>query len=332
MASNASRSRRNRRHGLHAVPAEHWDKGPDRLLIDAASRPTSRLASIAGRRRLLARHDGSAFRLTLSIPLKILQAGDARREYCAPAPRHSPSVHAVGLGRVRHGWRSASRSSRLGFSVLVVSDPPNDGTSQHERRPASFSLLAPPTSRSTASILKGKDVLARIAWKNTATARESERNFAKRCPRADQGVAKVADPLGIMIAGRLRRLGRRDRRPRRDAHKFTRDRSSSRRCRSSPDGEGPLAQDYDFTTFARSSRRQRRVPPRASRPAHADQHGESRLLHRRRARALRGLGFSARGTAWEGRPTAFRPRGLAARERTAGSSRSGTRSAPRGSG
>ena len=67
--------------------------------------------------------------------------------------------------------------------------------------------------------------------------------------------------------------------------------------------EGPLSQEYDFTTLPRSRRLRARCvrPGRHHQSARADQHGRSsRLLHADRTRALRRISASARaGHAWQ---------------------------------
>src|SRR5581483_5363002 len=54
-----------------------------------------------------------------------------------------------------------------GFSGLVMSNPPNDGTLSNMTAPATFSLLAPAYAKKYGvDEAELKQVLARIAWKN----------------------------------------------------------------------------------------------------------------------------------------------------------------------
>ncbi len=258
---------------------EHWDKGPDDLLIEAAYDayesagidPKDVDAYWLGTM-------GQLSGLTLSVPLKIpykpvthvenfcATGSEALRQACyAVASGAYDVAMAIGVEKLKDS----------GFSGLVVSDPPNDGTLGSMTAPASFSLLAPAYFKKYGlDPDKGKDVLSRIAWKNHRNgAKNPKAQFRKEVPiEHDQELAEGRRPArhhGLLR--RLRRLGGGDRRPRRGrAEVHASIRSSSRRCRSSP---GPARARSRRTTTsrpsARSSRRRRTPTTRPASPTRA---------------------------------------------------------------
>ena len=133
---------------------EHWDKGADDLLVDAA---TAAFDS-AG----VTKDDIDAFwlgtmgsgisGLTLSRPLRLdykpvtrlenmcATGSEAFRNACyAVASGAIDVAMAIGVEKLKDG----------GFSGLVVSSPPSDGTGAELTAPALFSLLAPAYSTPT---------------------------------------------------------------------------------------------------------------------------------------------------------------------------------------
>ncbi|TMA78802.1 MAG: acetyl-CoA acetyltransferase [Deltaproteobacteria bacterium] len=290
---------------------EHWDKGPDDLLIDAAYQAYES----AG----IDRKDVDAYwlgtmgqlsGLTLSIPLKIpykpvthvenfcATGSEALRQACyAVASGAYDIAMAIGVEKLKDS----------GFSGLVVSDPPNDGTLGNMTAPASFSLLAPAYFKKYGlDPDKGKDVLSRIAWKNHRNgAKNPKAQFRKEVPLEQiKASPKVADPLGIMDCsgvsdGSAAAIVVRAE----DAHKFTRDPIFIKALSfvAGP-GEGPLAQDYDFTTFrevvasAQDAYHQAGVTDPRTQISMAEVHDcftPTELV------LYEDLGFSARGTAWK---------------------------------
>ena len=290
---------------------EHWDKGPDDLLIDAAYQAYES----AG----IDRKDVDAYwlgtmgqlsGLTLSIPLKIpykpvthvenfcATGSEALRQACyAVASGAYDIAMAIGVEKLKDS----------GFSGLVVSDPPNDGTLGNMTAPASFSLLAPAYFKKYGlDPDKGKDVLSRIAWKNHRNgAKNPKAQFRKEVPLEQiKASPKVADPLGIMDCsgvsdGSAAAIVVRAE----DAHKFTRDPIFIKALSfvAGP-GEGPLAQDYDFTTFrevvasAQDAYHQAGVTDPRTQISMAEVHDcftPTELV------LYEDLGCSARGTAWK---------------------------------
>ena len=290
---------------------EHWDKGPDDLLIDAAYQAYES----AG----IDRKDVDAYwlgtmgqlsGLTLSIPLKIPYKPVTHVEnYCATGSEAlRQACYAVASGAYDVAMAiGVEKLKDSGFSGLVVSDPPNDGTLGNMTAPASFSLLAPAYFKKYGlDPDKGKDVLSRIAWKNHRNgAKNPKAQFRKEVPLEQiKASPKVADPLGIMDCsgvsdGSAAAIVVRAE----DAHKFTRDPIFIKALSfvAGP-GEGPLAQDYDFTTFrevvasAEDAYHQAGVTDPRTQISMAEVHDcftPTELV------LYEDLGFSARGTAWK---------------------------------
>ena len=290
---------------------EHWDKGPDDLLIDAAYAayesagidPKDVDAYWLGTM-------GQLSGLTLSIPLKIPYKPVTHVEnYCATGSEAlRQACYAVASGAYDIAMAiGVEKLKDSGFSGLVVSDPPNDGTLGNMTAPASFSLLAPAYFKKYGlDPDKGKDVLSRIAWKNHRNgAKNPKAQFRKEVPLEQiKASPKVADPLGIMDCsgvsdGSAAAIVVRAE----DAHKFTRDPIFIKALSfvAGP-GEGPLAQDYDFTTFrevvasAKDAYQQAGITDPRTQISMAEVHDcftPTELV------LYEDLGFSARGTAWK---------------------------------
>jgi len=290
---------------------EHWDKGPDDLLIDAAYQayesagvePDDVDAYWLGTM-------GQLSGLTLSIPLKIdyrpvthvenscATGSEALRQACyAVASGAYDLAMAIGVEKLKDS----------GYSGLVVSSPPNDGTLGNMTAPASFSLLAPAYFKKYGLEKdKGKEVLARIAWKNHRNgAKNPKAQFRKEVPmEVILNSPKVADPLGVMDCsgvadGSAAAIVCRAE----DAHKYTRHPIYIKALSfvAGP-GEGPLAQDYDFTTFrevvasAKDAYKQAGITDPRSEISMAEVHDcftPTELV------LYEDLGFSPRGTAWQ---------------------------------
>jgi len=290
---------------------EHWDKGPDDLLIDAAYEayasagvdPKDVDAYWLGTM-------GQLSGLTLSIPLKIPYKPVTHVEnYCATGSESlRQACYAVASGAYDIAMAiGVEKLKDSGFSGLVVSDPPNDGTLGNMTAPASFSLLAPAYFKKYGlEPDQGKDVLSRIAWKNHRNgAKNPKAQFRKEVPlETIKNSPKVADPLGIMDCsgvsdGSAAAIVVRAE----DAHKFTKDPIFIKALSfvAGP-GEGPLAQDYDFTTFrevvasAKDAYQQAGVTDPRAQISMAEVHDcftPTELV------LYEDLGFSPRGTAWK---------------------------------
>ncbi|MEB2286018.1 MAG: acetyl-CoA acetyltransferase [Polyangiaceae bacterium UTPRO1] len=290
---------------------EHWDKGSEDLLIDAAYQayesagiePNDVDAYWLGTM-------GQLSGLVLSVPLKIdyrpvthvenfcATGSEALRQACyAVASGAYDLAMAIGVEKLKDS----------GYSGLVVSSPANDGTLGNMSAPASFSLLAPAYFKKYGlDPAKGKEVLARIAWKNHRNgAKNPKAQFRKEVPmEAILSSPKVADPLGVMDCsgvadGSAAAIVCRAE----DAHKYTQHPIFIKALSfvAGP-GEGPLAQDYDFTTFrevvasARDAYKQAGVTDPRKEISMAEVHDcftPTELV------LYEDLGFSPRGTAWQ---------------------------------
>jgi acetyl-CoA C-acetyltransferase len=290
---------------------EHWDKGPDDLLIDAAyaayesagMEPNDVDAYWLGTM-------GQLSGLTLSVPLKIdykpvshvenfcATGSEALRQACyAVASGAYDIAMAIGVEKLKDS----------GYSGLVVTDPANDGTRANMTPPASFSLLAPAYFKKYGLAAdQGKEVLARIAWKNHRNgAKNPKAQFRKEVSM--EAILKspmVADPLGIMDCsgvsdGSAAAIVVRAE----DAHKYTKHPIYMKALSfvAGP-GEGPLAQDYDFTTFrevvasAKDAYKQAGITDPRQQISMAEVHDcftPTELV------LCEDLGFSPRGTAWQ---------------------------------
>jgi acetyl-CoA C-acetyltransferase len=194
-----------------------------------------------------------------------------------------------------------------GYSGLVIAEPPNDGTLGNMSAPASFSLLAPAYFKKYGlDPDKGKDVLTRIAWKNHKNgAKNPKAQFRKEVPLdVIKCSPKVAEPLGIMDCsgvsdGSAAAIVVRAE----DAKRYT-DHPIYIKALSfvAGPGEGPMSQDYDFTTFrevvasAKDAYRQAGVTDPRREISMAEVHDcftPTELV------LYEDLGFSERGTAWQ---------------------------------
>ena len=298
--------------GMSCTPfGEHWDKGPDDLLIDAAYEAYES----AG----IEQKDVDAYwlgtmgqlsGLTLSIPLKIPYKPVTHVEnFCATGSESlRQACYAVASGAYDVAMAiGVEKLKDSGFSGLAVAEPPSDGTLGNMTPPASFSLLAPAYFKKYGlDPDKGKDVLSRIAWKNHRNgAKNPKAQFRKEVPiEAIKNSPKVADPLGIMDCsgvsdGSAAAIVVRAE----DAKKYRKDPIYIKALSfiAGP-GEGPLTQDYDFTTFpevvasAKDAYRQAGVTDPRREISMAEVHDcftPTELV------LYEDMGFSPRGTAWQ---------------------------------
>src|SRR6516225_12068144 len=290
---------------------EHWDKGPEDLLVDAAydAYSSAGIDPDAVDAYWLGTMGSGTSGLLLSEPLKIgykpvtrvenmcATGSEALRQACyAVASGAYDCVMAVGVEKLKDS----------GFSGLVVTNPPNDGTPANMTPPALFSLLAPAYFKKYGlDPEKGRDVLARIAWKNHKNgARNPKAQFQKEVPiEAIKNSPKIADPLCIMDCsgvsdGSAAAIVVRAE----DAHKYCKNPIYIKALSfvAGP-AEGPLSPDYDFTTFnevvasSRDAYRQAGISDARGQITLAEIHDcftPTELV------LYEDLGFSPRGTAW----------------------------------
>jgi acetyl-CoA C-acetyltransferase len=182
---------------------EHWDKGTDDLLVEAAGE------AIASAH--IAKDDIDAFWLgtmasgmsgmTLAKPLKLgtkpvtrlenlcATGSEAFRNACySVAAGAYDVVMAIGVEKLKDS----------GFSGLAMSAAPSDGTTSDITAPALFSLLAPAYGKKYGvSMDQLKEVFTRIAWKNHYNgARNPRAQFRKE-------IAKEVIAASPIVAGNL---------------------------------------------------------------------------------------------------------------------------------
>ena len=108
--------------------------------------------------------------LTLSEPLKIDYKPVTRVENMCATGSESlrQACYAVASGAYDMAMAiGVEKLKDSGFSGLVMTNPPNDGTPASMTPPALFSLLAPAYFKKYGlDPEKGKEVISRIAWKN----------------------------------------------------------------------------------------------------------------------------------------------------------------------
>ena len=291
---------------------EHWDKGTDDLLIDAAyeAYESAGIAPDDIEAYWLGTMGSGISGLTLSVPLKIgykpvtrvenmcATGSEALRQACyAVASGAYDVAMAIGVEKLKDS----------GYSGLVISDPPNDGTFGNMTAPASFSLLAPAYFKKYGlDPEKGKDVLSRIAWKNHRNgAKNPKAQFQKEVPiETIRNSPKIADPLGIMDCsgvsdGAAAAIVVRAE----DAHKYCKNPIYIKALSfvAGP-AEGPLSPEYDFTTFrevvatAKDAYAQAGITNPREQLSLAEVHDcftPTELV------LMEDLGFSKRGTAWQ---------------------------------
>lgn len=299
--------------GMGCTPfGEHWDKGVDDLLVDAAHAAYESTG--------VAQDDVDAFwlgtmgsgisGLTLSKPLQLdykpvtrlenmcATGSEAFRNACyAVASGAYDTVMAIGVEKLKDS----------GYSGLAISGPTGDGTQSSITAPATFSLLAPAYAHKH-GLDDGtmKEVLTRIAWKNHKNGALNPRaQFRKEV--AKETIASsplIAGPLGIFDCsgvsdGSAAAIIVRSE----DAHKYT-DKPLYVKALSFASGPatGALDQTYDYTTFrevvvsAAEAYKQAGITDPRSQIAMAEVHDcftPTELV------LMEDLGFAERGLGWK---------------------------------
>jgi len=291
---------------------EHWDKGADDLLIDAAYQAfeSAGMGPDDVDAYWLGTMGSGVSGLTLSEPLKIQYKPVTRVEnMCATGSEAlRQAAYAVASGAFDVAMAiGVEKLKDSGYSGLVGNRPPNDGTEGSMTAPASFSLLAPAYFKKYGlDPEKGKDVLTRIAWKNHKNgARNPKAQFQKEVSMETiRNSPKIADPLGIMDCsgvsdGSAAAIVVRAE----DAHKYCKNPIYIKALSfvAGP-AEGPLSQDYDFTTFREvvassvDAYKQAGITKPREQISMAEVHDcftPTELV------LYEDLGFSPRGTAWQ---------------------------------
>ncbi len=299
--------------GMGCTPfGEHWDKSTDDLLIDSTQEAFGSVGVTKDDidAYWLGTMGSGAAGLTLSRPLKLdykpvtrvenmcATGSEAVRNACyAVASGAYDIVMAVGVEKLKDS----------GYSGLVGSLPPHDGTSVSMTAPAMFSLLAPAyREKFGVSEEEMKDVLTRIAWKNHFNgARNPRAQFRSEVPKEVicaspliAGQLGIFDCSGVSDGSAAAIIVRAE-----DAPKYT-DKPLYVKALSFASGPaaGPIDPSYDYTTFtevvrsAEDAYRQAGVSDPRSELAMAEVHDcftPTELV------LMEDLGFSARGHAWK---------------------------------
>jgi acetyl-CoA C-acetyltransferase len=291
---------------------EHWDKSAEDLMVEAAYE-TYDSAGVDPDdidAYWLGTLGSGVSGMTLSEPLKIQYKPVTRVEnMCATGSEAlRQACYAVASGAFDIAMAiGVEKLKDSGFSGLVVPAPPNDGTPANPTPPALFSMLAPAYFKKYGlDPEKGKDVLTRIAWKNHHNgALNPKAQFQKEVPLdVIRNSPKIADPLGIMDCsgvadGSAAAIVVRAE----DAAKYRKDPIYIKALSfvAGP-AEGPLRQDYDFTTFqevvasAKDAYAQAGITNAREQISLAEVHDcftPTELV------LYEDLGFSPRGTAWQ---------------------------------
>ena len=291
---------------------EHWDKGPEDLLVEAAyeAYASAGVTPDDVDAYWLGTMGSGVSGLTLSEPLKIQFKPVTRVENMCATGSEALRQAAYAVASGAYDMAMAIGVEKLkdsGYSGLVGNAPPNDGTEGSMTAPASFSLLAPAYFKKYGlDPDKGKDVLSRIAWKNHKNgAKNPKAQFQKEVSmEAIKNSPKIADPLGIMDCsgvsdGSAAAIVVRAE----DAHKYCKNPIYLKALSfvAGP-AEGPLSQEYDFTTFrevvesAKDAYKQAGITNPREQLSMAEVHDcftPTELV------LMEDLGFSQRGNAWQ---------------------------------
>ena len=291
---------------------EHWDKGADDLLCDAAyeAYASAGVQPDDVDAYWLGTMGSGVSGLTLSEPLKIDYKPVTRVENMCATGSESlrQACYAVASGAYDMAMAiGVEKLKDSGFSGLVMTNPPNDGTPASMTPPALFSLLAPAYFKKYGlDAEKGKEVISRIAWKNHRNgAKNTKAQFQKEVSmEAIRNSPKIADPLGIMDCsgvsdGAAAAIVVRAE----DAHKYCKHPIYIKALSfvAGP-AAGPLSPEYDFTSFpevvasARDAYAQAGITNPREQISMAEVHDcftPTELV------LMEDLGFSPRGHAWE---------------------------------
>ncbi|WP_347488819.1 acetyl-CoA acetyltransferase [Desulfoscipio sp. XC116] len=238
---------------------EHWDKSADDMLVDAAYQALEDAGLAPG--DIQAYWLGSCASgwagISLSEPLKIQYKPVTRIEnFCATGTdAFRNACYAVASGAYDIAMAiGVEKLKDSGYSGLVITPPPGDGTAPNYSAPAAFSLLAPAYfNKYGLNLETGKQVLARIAYKNHKNgALNPKAQFRKEVPM--EKILKspiVAAPLGVMDCSGVADgsaaaiIVRAE-----DAKKYRKDpifvKALSVVCGP---GHGAMHQDFDFTSI-----------------------------------------------------------------------------------
>ncbi len=299
--------------GMGCTPfGEHWNKGADDLLVDAAkdAYASAGIAPDAVDAYWLGTMASGISGLMLSEALKIPYKPVTRLEnMCATGSEAiRNAAYAVACGAYDLVMAiGVEKLKDSGFSGLVGAAPPNDGTNSSMTAPATFSLLAPAYAKKygvdEATL---KQVLTRIAWKNHKNgAKNSKAQFRKEVPMETiaksppiAGMLGVFDCSGVSDGAAAAILCRAE-----DAHKYSKNPIFIKALSfAAGPAEGAFSQEYDFTSFpeavasAQDAYKQAGVKDPRSEISMAEVHDcftPTELV------LMEDMGFSPRGQGWK---------------------------------
>ena len=298
--------------GMSCTPfREHWDKGTDDLLVDAA---TETFASAGiGKDDIDAYWLGTAQSgmsgVTLAAPLKLQRKPVTRVEnYCATGSEAlRQACYAVASGAYDTAMAiGVEKVKDSGFQGLNAFPIPNDGTNRTLTAAAMFSLVAPAYAEKYGvdpDVLRR--TLARIASKNHHNGAHNPRAQFRREMDVDAicampavaGRLSVMDCAGVADGSAAAIVCRSE-----DAHRYT-DKPLYVKALSfiAGNGSGLMDPSYDYTTFAecewaaQDAYAQAGITDPRTQLAMAEVHDcftPTELV------LMEDLGFSARGEAW----------------------------------
>jgi acetyl-CoA C-acetyltransferase len=246
--------------GMGCTPfGEHWNRGAEDLLIDAAQDAyrSAGVEAAAVDAYWLGTMASGVSGLMLSEALKIPYKPVTRLENMCATGSEAIRNAAYAVASGAYDLVMAIGVEKLkdsGYSGLVGSRPPADGTESSMTAPATFSLLAPAYAKKY-GVDEGqlKEVLARIAYKNHKNgAKNPKAQFKKEVPMETilksppiAGMLGIFDCSGVSDGAAAAVLCRAE-----DAHKYT-DKPIFIKALAFAAGpaEGTFSQEYDFTTF-----------------------------------------------------------------------------------
>ncbi len=246
--------------GMGCTPfGEHWDKGPDDLLVEAAQEAYQSAGVDPAQvdAYWLGTMASGTSGLLLSEALKIPYKPVTRLENMCATGSEAMRNAAYAVASGAYDLVMAIGVEKLkdsGYSGLVISSPPSDGTRPNMTAPAMFALLAPAYAKKYGvDEDQLKQVLARIAWKNHQNgAKNPKAQFRKEVPMetickspAVAGMLGIFDCSGVSDGSAAAILCRAE-----DAHKYSKHPIFIKALSfSAGPAEGTFSQDYDFTTF-----------------------------------------------------------------------------------
>ena len=247
--------------GMGCTPfGERWDRSADDLVIDAvteaiAGTPGIELADVDA--YWVGTTASGVSGLTLSRPLKLDYKPVTRVEnYCATGSEaFRNACYAVASGAYDVAMAvGVEKLKETGFSGLVTSTVPGDGTAVQITAPASFSLIpAAYQARYGVTPERFKEAMTHVAWKNHCNGARNERaQFRSEVPRetimkspAVAGSLGVYDCSGVSDGAAAAIIVRAE-----DAHRYTDDPLFVKALSfvAGP-ATGNMTDSFDYTSF-----------------------------------------------------------------------------------